>query len=523
MSEEREYIVIVNKGENLQEIEEEIKALTGDDFIPNRAVEVADERIASNRMTHFYLTDEEAEILRNDPRILDVEIPAKHNDRLEIVLNAYQDSNFYRGYTSDNSAVNWGLRRHIEETNIYGISRSSPSGFYEYAVDGTGVDVVIMDSGVVVDHPEFLDENGVSRVQQIDWYQEAGISGTLGPMFYTDEYGHGTHVAGISTGKTYGWAKGAHIYSMKIFDTDRIEDENGRADAGKALDLIKLWHQNKTNGRPTVVNMSWGYTGFGIGRPDKDFEDKLSGVYRDQEWSFVEDLGSDIDRLESEKGYLFRSNGAFYVIPRRVAEIDVLIDEMIDAGIHIGISAGNMGFKIDKPDGVDYNNNISYTPYGKYYYHRGASPNSDRALLVGAIDSSTIYDTDKITSFSERGAGVDIYAAGDDIMSGWIKDSWRAIDYPDDGNYGIASVSGTSMAAPQVVGVIAQHLQVHPNITPEQMKVRLINDSKPVIHDEGDDESHTNENSLVGSENRMLYSRYGKQPYKVNGSLTYRK
>ena len=34
---------------------------------------------------------------------------------------------------------------------------------------------------------------------------------------YTDDDdGHGTHVAGIATGKTYGWAKNANIYAMNI-------------------------------------------------------------------------------------------------------------------------------------------------------------------------------------------------------------------------------------------------------------------------------------------------------------------
>lgn len=511
MSQEKEYIVIINESENLQEIEEEIKALTGDGFIPNRKVEVANERIASQRMTHFYLTDEEADLLRKDSRILDVEIPIEHRDDIEISLNAYQDSIFYRGrdYTNisnDSRAVNWGLRRHIEETNIYNGSRKSPSTPYEYAVDGTGVDIVIMDTGVQVDHPEFLNENGVSRVQQIDWYQEAGITGTLGPKFYEDQDGHGTHCAGIAAGKTQGWAKNAHIYSMKIFDDDELPTTT-------AMDLVKLWHQNKTNGRPTVVNMSFGSYGFGISPAQPP--ENISGTYRGQDWSWADDLEGSTYRLEKEKGWLFKVIGWFWRRPSRVSSIDVALDEMIDAGIHVCIAAGNMPFKIDTPDGPDYNNVLyERSEYSNnvwtHYYHRGSSPYSSNAINVGAIDDIMEQTSDRITYYTARGPGVDIWAAGDDIMSS-IPTS----------NYSFKN--GTSMACPQVVGVIAQHLQVNPNLTPEQMKARLVDDSKSVIYDTGNDTSYKDTKSLVGGPNRILYSRYGKQPYKIKGNLTYRK
>ena len=45
-------------------------------------------------------------------------------------------------------------------------------------MDGTGVDIVIQDSGLQVDHPEFNDANGVSRVQQIDWFSASGVTGS---------------------------------------------------------------------------------------------------------------------------------------------------------------------------------------------------------------------------------------------------------------------------------------------------------------------------------------------------------
>ena len=86
-----------------------------------------------------------------------------------------------------------------------------PGVNYNYVLDGTGVDVVIIDTGIQPDHPEFQDANGVSRVKQINWYEASGQSGVQPANFYRDTDGHGTHVAGTVAGKTYGWAKNANI------------------------------------------------------------------------------------------------------------------------------------------------------------------------------------------------------------------------------------------------------------------------------------------------------------------------
>ena len=74
-------------------------------------------------------------------------------------------------------------------------------------MDGTGVDIVIQDSGLQVDHPEFLDANGVSRVQLIDWYDELGISGTQSSAHYRDYDGLWYHCAGTASGLNFGWVQ----------------------------------------------------------------------------------------------------------------------------------------------------------------------------------------------------------------------------------------------------------------------------------------------------------------------------
>jgi subtilisin family serine protease len=120
-----------------------------------------------------------------------------------------------------------------------------------------------------------------------------------------------------------------------------------------------------------------------------------------------------------------------------------------------------------------------------------------------------------------RGPGVNIFAPGTDIMAATSRDfdigSYTTTGYPGDATFPIMSIGGTSMASPQVAGVVAQHLQVFPNLTPAQMQTRIWNDSKAVMFTTGSDVDYRRiYDSLVGAPNRMLYSRYGRQALTTN-------
>ena len=77
MSEKKEYIVVVKPGENLEALDSEIAASSGNGVVPDRAVECADPQAHDTRMTHWMLTDEEAKELEKDERVLAVELPFK--------------------------------------------------------------------------------------------------------------------------------------------------------------------------------------------------------------------------------------------------------------------------------------------------------------------------------------------------------------------------------------------------------------------------------------------------------------
>ena len=76
MSDQREYVVTLKRFEDLESFYDDMETPGGDLYIPDREVGIALRRPIS-RSTHYMLTDEEAELLRNDPRVLSVELTPK--------------------------------------------------------------------------------------------------------------------------------------------------------------------------------------------------------------------------------------------------------------------------------------------------------------------------------------------------------------------------------------------------------------------------------------------------------------
>lgn len=85
---------------------------------------------------------------------------------------------------------------------------------------------------------------------------------------------------------------------------------------------------------------------------------------------------------------------------------------------------------------------------------------SSAVITVG----STARD-DSISSFSNYGSCVNVYAPGSDIES---------VSYRDGG---LAYMSGTSMASPHAAGAVALYLAKNPNSTPAQTKQYLTNNA----------------------------------------------
>ena len=97
----QEYIVGLNKDVDYNAFWNEIQTTTnGLTYIPDRAVNIANERKGSQRLTHYTLSDSEAELLKNDPRVYCVEIPPSERDDISIEVMSIQTSTFPKNATN---------------------------------------------------------------------------------------------------------------------------------------------------------------------------------------------------------------------------------------------------------------------------------------------------------------------------------------------------------------------------------------------------------------------------------------
>lgn len=203
-----------------------------------------------------------------------------------------------------------------------------------------------------------------------------------------------------------------------------------------------------------------------------------------------------------------------YTTNLRLPSVDADVQLMIDAGIHVCVAAGNRSHKIDVSTGDDYDNFIAANT-GSVSYQRGSSPYDDEANIVGNIDSSThAGGLEQKAVSSETGPGVSVYAPGTDIMSAMSTTNKFGATvannpYPADSNFLINNISGTSMAAPQIAGMLSLWLQLNPNSTPAQGLAFLSASSKTdQLYDTASSTDYTNTRSLLGGANRFAFNKF---------------
>jgi subtilisin family serine protease len=134
--------------------------------------------------------------------------------------------------------ASWGLDR-IDQ-------RSLPlNEYYGYHNDGEGVNAYVIDTGILPTHWEFRD-----RASAI--YDALSGEGTIS----VDCNGHGSHVAGIIGGRTFGVAKKVRLFSVRVLN---CQGTGSWSDVINGVNFV-TWHraQSAQQGYPAVANMSLG-------------------------------------------------------------------------------------------------------------------------------------------------------------------------------------------------------------------------------------------------------------------------
>lgn len=289
-----------------------------------------------------------------------------------------------------------------------------------FGVDGAGIGIAVIDSGITPWHDDLADPAipGSQRVAQfVDFVNDAPT-----PI---DEYGHGTHVAGIiagngfdSNGARTGIAPGAHLVVLKVLN------ETGQ---GRISDVIAAFDYavaHKTDFNIRIANLSIA-----------------AGVYE-----------------------------SFHLDPLTVAARRV-----VESGIVVVAAAGNLG---RRADGSTQYGAVTAPGNAPWVLTVGASSH------MGTIDRAD----DTVAAFSSRGPTAidrvpkpDLVAPGVGIESLSAPGSYLYNSRPAyllNGTVSAASLpymslSGTSMAAPVVSGAVALMLQVNPALTPNAVKAIL--------------------------------------------------
>jgi subtilisin family serine protease len=308
------------------------------------------------------------------------------------------------------------------------------------ALDGTGVGIAVLDSGIDEQHWAFLGKENKDRVTAID-YKNAEL-----PVDKNDPYGHGTHVASLAAGNINqqffpsrlrgdydGIAPGASLYSLRVLDEEGFGKTSWLI---AALEWVQKNH-DKVTPHIRVVNLS-----LGTAAVDSYKNDPLCRAVR---------------RLTAR-------------------------------GLIVVASAGN--------DGKDSEGN-------KVYGLIHAPANDPSVITVGASNTfgTDSRADDVVTTYSSRGptrsywtdnAGnkhydnllkPDLVAPGNKLISAKSRTSHThlATENPqlvtyEAGARGLAlmRLSGTSMSAPIVAGAAALMLQANPKLTPNLVKVLLM-------------------------------------------------
>ena len=471
----KEYIVSLSSYEELEKFYDDMETPGGTEFVPEREVECSLRRPIS-RNTHYNLTETEVKKLKEDDRVLDICPASTLTDIVTKPVYTQTSTEWNKSAGSGTNQKNWSLLRCVEgsqRSNWGSNGTAQVSGTINLTSSGRNVDFILVDGHINPDHPEFAknsDGTGGTRVNQFNWYSltslvTGGANGTYVYTPYTDvanqaltaDNNHGMHVAGSVAGNSQGWARDVNIYNINPY----VSSLNSLASGTTYIfDYIRAFHNTKSINpalgikNPTICNNSWAA-----------FYQVTRSTITNINWRGTNYTSSFTDGLFNSVGLRYYDATNVYIpalIPALIVDVE---DAIADGVIFVGAS-GNDSTKIDILGGADYNNTITWSGSTMNYSRGNYVTSSGNAICVGAV--SALVNESKAT-FSHCGPRVNVYSPGDNIISclhnGVVYGgSITTVNDPRDSAYKLGKYDGTSMASPQVCGILASALEQYPRM-----------------------------------------------------------
>lgn len=315
-----------------------------------------------------------------------------------------------------------------------------------YSAELSPVSIGIIDAGF----EEHEDLNG--KINFLEDYRENTASD------------HGMIIAGIISANNNsigirGIADGADVICTDYTPDDTIN----LISSMEYTEIIK----QMIEGGVKVINNSWGNTLFS--------ESKYMDYYHDES-GYIEELyiklsGKYNDYVEIMKNESERT-GMDCILMINQLMIHGETDFLIVQGSGNGYDNGGLAVDTSYSGyfcGMNENLYNQIDPVLRVSFAKdGITYNSirDHVLIVGAIDNSTDENGNyQISSFSNFGENVDIYAPGRDIFSTTTNNSYTVCGL------------GTSLSAPMVSGAAALLWQIAPDLTTEEVRLALLENS----------------------------------------------
>ena len=455
-----------------------------------------------SRNTQYYMTSEQAEEIKKDSRVLDVELNMVDAGLKPIAYNVNNVSRdmtgvFRKGSTFAATDYDWGKLHCAGTDSDRGKNTFGENGTVEFKTatasifnNGQHVDVVICDNQSSFDCKEWdSPSTNQTRYVQYDWYTQLnGVVGSIdddGVSIPSAPYSnyfdnatnksyHGTHVTGTVAGKTYGWANEANIYNMQVLGN--AANQGSPVPTQLMFDYLRAFHRykpiNSTTGRrnPTITNHSWGLiVELEAWNMNNIVEIRWRGSSYTQSGN-PNPSGWTLNGIEADFGIAPSKNP----LPGHSSALVADVEDAIEDGVVVIGAAGNHNcYMVPQtlPDGTqhpDWDNYIWFNNQSGSsikYVSRGSSPNNCQGVVtVGNLSSTSNF---KRMNTTNHGPNIDVFAPGDNIVScfgkpGVIQDSSGnvingigSVDTKYGGDNYFYQLTGTSMASPQVAGIAA--------------------------------------------------------------------